>query len=615
MPIKNKFNNISGLNKYNNLFCDSKEALEWLYKNGLSRCALVRTSSPTLLFDIDKYNVEHVEKRWTVDELKTYQTSMNEFIKSIYQAAITVDGITHEIALAISLSVLNFHKTIYKASCLTESDLFEPRIIVQVHNNTNNGWNNINSPWASLLLKNKKAKIVNYELKHDESDALSAQNLSWLKRYRIAGIETILFRAVTALFKYIPDCFTNRKVIVPSENELVIETAASLILKGVVPINIDSLAVDKSLNESFSIAPVWSKIQPIVNNRLQKFVINELIERCENMLFTEVSEALNRIESWKFKLDPYFKSKNDTNKIVVLSNTLVKEKGIAIAECCRKYKIPVISAQHGVTYEICATHDEMSVVHEINLADRLLVYNGEAKFYAESSGFNYGKAYIVGMSSRHRRVQVEKSINHNFLSPIVFVSTNLYKGNLGLLSTWETDFDRAKKECKLIDFVFSKLPHTVHYKPYPEENRRYSDPDPVLKLVKSYNNIKLYDTKIDMRYLLKQHRVFVTTCATSTLSWLIMSGNPVVFINAKNNMPLMLDAHKYFSKGLFLFDDDDDGFYENIKKFLSQPIEIIEKQWEKKEKDRALMIKRFFSSFPSGAGHRAADMIYSDYLK
>jgi hypothetical protein len=79
-------------------------------------------------------------------------------------------------------------------------------------------------------------------------------------------------------------------------------------------------------------------------------------------------------------------------------------------------------------------------------------------------------------------------------------------------------------------------------------------------------------------------------------------------------MPLMLDAHKYFSKGLFLFDDDD-GFYENIKKFLSQPIEIIEKQWEKKGKDRALMIKRFFSSFPSGAGRRAADMIYSDYLK
>jgi len=27
------------------------------------------------------------------------------------------------------------------------------------------------------------------------------------------------------------------------------------------------------------------------------------------------------------------------------------------------------------------------------------------------------------------------------------------------------------------------------------------------------------------------------------------------------------------------------------------------------------MIKRFFSSFPSGAGRRAADMIYSDYLK
>ena len=130
-----------------------------------------------------------------------------------------------------------------------------------------------------------------------------------------------------------------------------------------------------------------------------------------------------------------------------------------------------------------------------------------------------------------------------------------------------------------------------------------------------HKNIELYDTKIDMRYLISQHRVCVTTKATSTLSWLVMSGKPVVFINSKKDMPLTLDANKYFSKGLFLFDDDDDGFYENIKEFLSQPIEIIEKQWEKKGKDRALMIKRFFSSFPSGAGRRAADMIYSDYLK
>ncbi len=600
--------------KYDNVFCDSKEALEWLYNNGLSKNAIIRTSSPALLLDKNKYNIEHVEKRWSVSEFKRYQTSINKFIKNIYSAVRSIDGISHERALAVSIAIMTFHNKLFKAACLTESDLVNPRLIVQVDGNGGLGGNNMNAPWDALLSVNQNIKTIRYNLKSDKWSGLSVKKLSWIQRYKIAGIETLIFRIAVKIWKYIPNILIRKEVLIPSENELVIETAAHLALKKVSLKTDLPTYVENNINENISIEDIWLVIRPIIRIRLREWVLNDLIETCERMMFDSILKKLEEIKYWKNKFDPYFKNRNIFKKTVVLSNTLVNNRGIAISECCIENKIPIVSAQHGVTYEICETHNVASVIHEINLANKLITYSDKAKVCAENSGFNRGNAYTVGISSRHRRIKLNNTIK-NYTLPIVFVSTNLYKGNLGFFSTWHTDFDRAKKECALIERVFSKLPHALRYKAYPEENRRYSDSDPVFKLVELCKNIELYDAKIDMRYLIRQHRVFVTTKATSTLSWLVMSGKPVVFINAKNNMPLTADAHKYFSKGLFLFNDDEDDFYSNIKKFLSQPIEIIENQWAKKEKDRALMIKRFFSSFPSGAGHRAADMIYSDYLK
>ena len=45
------------LSKLNTVFCDEKLDLNWAYKNGLPRNAIIKTSSPTLILDKkDKYN-------------------------------------------------------------------------------------------------------------------------------------------------------------------------------------------------------------------------------------------------------------------------------------------------------------------------------------------------------------------------------------------------------------------------------------------------------------------------------------------------------------------------------------------------------------------------------
>jgi len=93
-----------------------------------------------------------------------------------------------------------------------------------------------------------------------------------------------------------------------------------------------------------------------------------------------------------------------------------------------------------------------------------------------------------------------------------------------------------------------------------------------------------------------------------------MSGKPVVFINQKNKSPLTDEAHKSLSKGIFIFDADEQDFYKNIRDFLSQPIDEIERLWQEKEGLRKEMLKQYFCAYSSGAGVRAAKVIIQEYL-
>jgi len=50
------------LSQYSVVFCDSSQALEWAYQNGLSRTTLIKTSSPAILWNKNK-NIVNVEDR------------------------------------------------------------------------------------------------------------------------------------------------------------------------------------------------------------------------------------------------------------------------------------------------------------------------------------------------------------------------------------------------------------------------------------------------------------------------------------------------------------------------------------------------------------------------
>ncbi len=601
-----------GFSKYNTVFCDSLRALDWAYQHGLPKSADIKSSSPAMLWN-KKKNIHNVESRWTIEELEKFQSTIQKLTKDIFDESIKVTGVERELALAISQATYRFQKTLYKVACLEESDFTEPRLFIYVDGMTGPAGNMMNSPWNQLLAGNSLFSMVKYTLKNDEWNMLTTEGVSYWKRFKVAGYETIIYRLAIKLMKNLPKWVFKKEVFMPNENELNIEIASSLVRHGVrvSKIELGPLPEKKDIVLDKIFAEIYESISPIMLKRVKKWVTPSAVEITMLQFKRHIAEQFKQFKllakAWEKTL-----INNDTIKQAVLVNAPGNTKGCALAYACRKNNILMLSSQHGVTVEISTAHNRLQALFDSSVADVMFAYNSKIIEVEEKSYFDNATHYSVGMPFRLISMKHSKTMDKS-AAPIVYISTNLY--HMGFSLSSETDYGNARSEQKLILKVLSKLPHKVRYKTYSEDNRRYADIDPVLEDIREADNIELFSKKIDMRYLVSEHSVLVTTCATSTLGWPVMSGKPVVFINQKDNSPLTDGAHKSLSRGIFVFDVDEQNFHQNIREFLSQSLDKIERLWQEKEDARKEMLKDYFSAYENGgAGKRAAKTILREYL-
>ena len=495
-----------------------------------------------------------------------------------------------------------------------ELHCFYPRLFIYVDGETGPSGNIMNSPWDQLLSPNPLFSMVNYTLRNDNWNQLTTQGISYWSRYKIAGFETIVYRLAKKIMKRLPSWLFTKELIVPNENELNIEIASSLALHGV-------RITELELDESFSIVKnkiiegniptLYEVVQPIMYERIEEWVTPSAVKITMSLFNSHLQEQLKKFKLLVDKLENNI-VKSHKRKQSVLMNAPGNIRGFALSYVCRKNGIPIMSSQHGVTVEISKRHSMIRYEHDNSVADVMFSYNRKIIQVEKNTHFNHAKHYSVGMPLRLMRMKYANTTDRLAL-PIVFISTNLY--HMGFSLSANTDYRKARYEQKLITEVLSKLPHKVRYKTYPEDNRRYADVDPVLDDVKRAENMELFSKKIDMRYLISDHRILVTTCATSTVGWPVMSKKPVVFINQKNHIPLTSEAYTSFSKGLFVFNDNEENFYGDLKEFLSQPLCEIGRLWQEKKSAREDMIRDYFSLHESGgAGKRAAQIILREYL-
>jgi len=613
MSLHNKTKSVKSvdLSKYTTVFCDSLQALEWAYKNGLSESAIIKSSSPAMLWSKEK-NIHNVEARWNINELDKFQSTIQKLTKDVFNAALSVTGVERELALVISRSTYQFQKVLYKAACLDADDFTKPRLFIFVDGKTGPIGNIMNSAWDQLLLNNPSFSMVSYTLKNDDWKMLTTQGVSYWQRFKVAGYETLIYRLSTKLTKRLPNWIFNKEVIMPNENELNIEIASVLALHGVKisEVKLDSISNDDDIALDNDITELYKAVYPIMQKRVEDWVVSSAVEITMSLFKSHLEKQLKQ---FKVLVSEYERVivKNSTRKQFVLANAPGNIKGYALAYVCRKNDILLMSSQHGVTIEISKAHDIMQIAFDNSVSDIMFSYNSRIIDIEKSTYFDKSKHYCVGMPLRLIRMRQMKRTSKS-TPPIVFISTNLY--HMGFSLAQKTDYGNAVYEHDIVVKVLSRLPHKVRYKTYPEDNRRYADIDPVLNDLKKFDNIELFSDKLDMRYLISEHRVLVTTGATSTLGWPVMSGKPVIFINQKENNPLTDDAYISLSKGIFVFDGDDKDFYKKLRNFLSQPINEIERLWKEKKNARKEMIENYFSAYEGGAGKRAAKILLKEYI-
>ena len=600
------------LSGYNSVFCDSTQAIEWAYRHGLPKESVIKSSSPAVLWE-GNTSIQNIEERWSIDELERFQGTIQKFSEDIFDAAIAVKNVDRNRALAVSQASVLFQRILFKAACLKEDDFTDKRLFIYVDGEGGPSGNGMNSPWDQLLSSNPLFSVIKYNFNNDDWSVLNTKGISKWKRYMLAGLETVVYRLAIKFMKYIPGKLFKGDVLVFHENELVIETAAALALRGMRILGLKKpVSVKSVVNKNNDYSLIINALAPIMRERVSQWVSPSAVETTMYMFKNYIDSHLLHFDQLIFQWDQSIIINKNTKSFLLIGAS-GNIKGQSLSTVCQKKGIPIIAAQHGLTVGISKLHGELSSGFDNSVADIVLVHNKATKKILSENYFAKSKPYIVGASSRHARVGRKKHANNSAI-PIVYISTNLYRGNMGFIMSSKTDYSQARDEQKIILSVLSKLPHRVRYKVYPDDNRRFPDSDPVFKDAISADNIDFFSDKIDMRYLLEEHRILITSVATSTLSWPVMTGKPVIFINCKNNCPLTDDAHSALSKGLFVFDDDNIEFYDKLRDFLSQPIEEIERLWEIKRVYREDMMVEFFSAYDGGAGTRAAHIILEKYF-
>lgn len=594
------------LSGYTTVYCDSKMVLEQAWQAGLSRTARVLSSSPAML--VGGY-AEPAQRDFDVRRRVELNDATFSFTQHIYEA-LRGHEILDSFAILVARMGILFQSTIVQAATLQNEDFDEPRAILMSHTGHASTDRLFHAPWTDLFSDAPKAKSFTFPIPMDDAYLMRGGNPpGFATRLRQAAWDKLAYRLFLKIGSFMPRAFIQGRAFVFSENELLVETGAWLGLSGfslrtLSQSGFSASVVDAAALERIEVA-VRECLVPVLRGHMEKWVNEKWVEKVGELfvkrVLTECSLYLSAEKFWAEKLNQLSIGGSD----VILMNYPGGASVYALIAQSQKRSVPVIAFEHGATRQFCATHKQMVAAFENNFVDWVMAFNTLSSKMSNANPFARGVSVAVGFpkdyfSNLHRKPDPG-------MPPILFVSTTLYIGNMQSLSGSLIDVEAAEREIGIVTNVLEKIPHKVAYKPYP--SIRYSDPDPIHEAVQRSENINFFSAGFDLRYEVSKYRVIITSRATSTVSWCVMSGKPLVFINYPDHMPLTNDAREAFRKGVFLIEVENEGWMDELRTFLSRPIVDIEAKWAEKADDRARLIRDFFTLPMPGGGKRAASHI------
>ncbi len=588
------------------IFCDSFAALEAAAAFDHEPHSSILTVSPFLAHRLPARAV------FLPDRLSRARiTDLQDLRKPLQCHALEIASAEEALRPFEGIAAVNALRSVEQialAACLEERELSEPVVILNVETGQPAANDLFNGPWADLLAGNSQAECRHVPVEVGQTvhrQGGGAPDL--LSRMRLAGVRRALYRVFRD--RALPRLGAKAMdVWILGENELLQETAVALALRG-SRIRTLRLTPDQSPLPEGTEQALDRCLEKVLEPALDEFVLPPLHRPLLKRLCATLQADAERQFSAASQLEKMPLRSEPGRDAVVLCNFPCKPENFAVRLKCEAEGMLFAGFQHGVSPEICARHEDTLSTYDIYNAHRGYMFNDGGAAVANDIPGRKGTAVSVGMPADYRRAGgagFHKSQNE----PITFVSTSVYHGYSGKFSYGpQNDREMFGLDLTLLQDVFGKLPHAVLYKTYP--SRRFPDDDPTVEIARSLGNVHPFTGMIDLRYLLNRTRVLVTCRATSTVSWCLMSGKPLVFIDVDDNMPLRPEAKTAFERGTFLFSTKDPNWVTALLTFLSRPIEEIEEDWDEKREHRQALVRKYFDS-GGGGGRAAATHILGD---
>ena len=159
--------------------------------------------------------------------------TLNDFARAIIGAVEAQPAIADYALTAANEGVL-MHRLVLRAACLQEDDFASPRAVIEVDAGDKLLNRVFNGEWAHLLQPAKDVTVLTIPVKPtDERSTIGEDQASLGKRLLLAGSERLGYRALLALWRFVPPGFARAEALISGENELVKETAVHLGFRGI----------------------------------------------------------------------------------------------------------------------------------------------------------------------------------------------------------------------------------------------------------------------------------------------------------------------------------------------------------------------------------------------
>ena len=589
---------MKNLNKnFDFIMCDSKKALK-RYKNKLNlEKILIKTSSPSILID-KKFKTEHLEKKWSSKNFLVFQNSIYLSTKQCFNLLNKEEDLSKQEKLFFLTVFADFHRFLYKASCLNNSFLNKNILLITMSPQAKLA-GSINPPWETLL-KDKanihKIEYVPEDFSLHESINKNTEKADLLSRLYLGGFETFVYRIFIYIYTKFP--FLNKKkIFILAENELLIEKSFEFITNNYALIKIlDLIPKNEKANGIKKIDKTISLTKCLVEKTISKYVNKNFHDVTYKYFLKDIKNKFNLYYQYLYIYRNYIQDFKNINykKSFLFMSTPSTMKPLACSQAFQEKKIKSVAFQHGVTAEISGTHKFNRVFHSSSNGDFFAAFNNSSADIAKKNIFSNSRSIIFGLPKRYKRQKLFFKKN-KIANSLIYLSNNLYKGNFGNLSQQCTDFDILKREINLTKKVLIKTNKKVFFKTYPTINPRYDDADPIQDYLND-NSIDIIHNKIDARYLLKKYCLILCGSASSTLSWAVFSQNPIIFINYSDRAPLSKNVYQLFKKSFFCFNYNKKNFHKSLLDFINLPLKEINMLWASKNKNRKHFISEFIST-------------------